>query len=542
LSETATGRPAPLLIFPRERGWVTGALAVTLLAIGLRTVHADLMEFRLDSAFWALEGLEILQAERLPLAGQQVGSVNVPLFNGPALSYFVALFFALFGPSPIYPALAIGVLSGLAAGLTFWLGRHLYGNTVGLMAALFVACSPWLVLYSRMLWPQSLFPFLVPLTFFLLHHATRTRSIAGLTLWGGLIGICVQLHLSAVALLVAGLIFLVLYYRAALPFAAVFVGVAAGYLPIIAHDFLNGWPNALGLLSLSSSRTGQEETGLIRAAKWLWDLENVISGQGLWWSKLGAREAYLPGWFEWSQGLLWSALAILGVGTVVRVSAQNVRSGQGEAHPGDILLLLYVGVPLASLLLSGGPILRHYFLAVVPVAYLLVARGLNQLGMPFSRFAWSVASVCIAMNVLTNVSVLKYLVEVRGGGDYGSVLADKASAVDWIAKEGGTHFSVDVSDSAEPLAYLFLFRQQLPAIFDEARATISGPDSAGSRPSCRLIESGSNNIAASQYDPLVFGRVRIVQLQPGCGSGFQTSSLQANPSGEQKFFEQESNG
>src|SRR4051794_37754019 len=116
---------------PARPGWLAGARVesadlvaglLVLLAAALRATRLDLMEFRLDSAYWALEALDVVAGDRWPLVGQQVGSVTVRLYNGPALTYFVALAFWALGPSPVYPALAIGLLAAAGAGVTYWLG------------------------------------------------------------------------------------------------------------------------------------------------------------------------------------------------------------------------------------------------------------------------------------------------------------------------------------------------------------------------------------------------------------------------------------
>jgi hypothetical protein len=493
-------------------------LFASAVAIGFRVAHLELMEFRLDSAYWALEGLDIVRGTRFPLVGQQVGSVSVPMFNGPFLSYLVAATFALFGVSAVHGALAIGVLSGLAVGVTFWLGKELYSPRVGLMAAAFVGCAPWLVLYGRMLWPQSLFPALVPLSLFTLHRAISSRANWAAVCWGILVGIGAQLHLSALALVPAGLISLVIFQRRAAPVAWAGAGLAIGYSPVLINDVLAGWPNTLGLLSLAGHRTGQEETGLIRAAKWLWNLENMVSGQGLWWSKLGVREAYLPGWLDWGQGIAWALLAgMAGVGLLGWVW-RSIRGG-GALHRGDVIAIGYVMLPLAYLLLAGGPVLRHYFLVVLPIAFLLIARGIAALEGRAGLIAGGIAAVCLMMNLATNVHMLNYLSMERGGGDYGPVLEDKAEAVAWITNEGNKAFSVDVSASGDQLAYSFLFEQQLSGIRYGPEGTIAGPDGVGAGPGCILLGAQEGTDLSEGLDVVRFGHVRIVQLRPGCRSG-----------------------
>lgn len=486
----------------------------------LRLSKLELVEFRFDSAYWCLDALKIARGEALPLVGQQVGSVTVPLHNGPIFSYLLALVFWLMGPSPFFPVLLVALLGSAGVGICYWMGRNLYGESVGMVTAMLMACAPWAVLYGRVIWPQSLLPFTVPITFAALLHGVATRRTWLVASWGLLAGVSVQLHLSALALVPAGLLFLLIYSREVRFFVGALLGLVVGYAPVLAHDALNGWRNVGALAGLAGSRVVENESALVHLARYLWNLENVISGQGLWWSKLALRGSYLPLWAEWAQGLLMSGLFLIALLLVLhslalRFTGRANGDAAGRSTRADVLGLLYVGIPLAYLLLSSGPILRHYYILVMPVAFLLMARGLQLARRGLRPWIWSGVAVGLVLNLATVGGMFAYLAETRVGWDHGTVLQDKTRAVEWMIQRSNGALNVDASRSREALAYYFLFRRALPVEFDESRGRIFTAESRDAGPAFVVVEPSFYRAPAELQDEpvMTIGGIRIVEKQ-----------------------------
>ena len=108
---------------------------------------AFLRFYRLDAqSFWNDEGNSARIAERTPdliLAGA-AGDIHPP-------GYYLLLHYwrALFGQSE-FALRALSAVAGLALVVfTYLLGRRLFGETVGLMAAFLEAISPFAVYYSQ---------------------------------------------------------------------------------------------------------------------------------------------------------------------------------------------------------------------------------------------------------------------------------------------------------------------------------------------------------------------------------------------------------
>ena len=504
---------------PLRHSMMLAATPVALAAL-LRLSMLELVEFRLDSAYWCLEALKIVRGEALPLVGQQVGSVTVPLYNGPVFSYLLALVFWLTGPSLFFAVLLVALLGAAGVGICYWIGRSLYGESVGMVAAMLMACAPWAVLYGRMIWPQSLLPFTVPITFVALLHGVTTRRTWLVASWGLLVGVSVQLHLSALALVPAGLLFLLLYSRQMRLLVGALLGLVVGYAPVLTHDALNGWVNVRALAGLAGSRVVENEGALVHLTRYVWNLENVISGQGLWWSKLALRGSHLPPWAEWAQGLVMSGLFLIAFVLVLHSLALRFRDrADGNATGGstraDVLGPLYVGTPLAYLLLSSGPILRHYYILVMPVAFLLMARGLMLARRGLQPWIWSGVAVGLALNLATVAGMFTYLAETRVGWDHGTVLQDKVVAVEWMIQRSNGALSVDASRSREALAYYFLFRRVLPVEFDESQGRVFTVESRDADPAFVVVEPAFHRVPAElQNEPVVtIGAIRIVERQ-----------------------------
>lgn len=507
-------RPAPAAFATRvgRVGARAALLLIGLLALGggLRLSALSLMEFRHDSAYWSLDAYRILAGGYLPLTGQQVGSVQVPLSNGPLLSYLTALVFALVGVDPVFVALLIALCSGVGIALTYLLGQRLYSRTVGLVAAALAAVSPWLVLYGRMLWPQALFPFLIPLGLLVLAHAAERERARWYVIYGVVLGVGLQLHLSAMALLGASIVWLALYARRRLlAVAGMLAGALMGYSPLIAYDVSHGFPNLRALMQLPALHAGETDR-LTHMVKTVWNFANVLSGQGLWVSKLG-REQYLPLAVDWAQGLVGAALFVGALALIVRGAAAAGGWRAARLSRQDGMLVIFVVVPVAYLLLSRSVIQRHYFLFLYPAPLLVIARGVDlwMASSPgvgrLSRVrlaAPALVGVLCALNLVTLAYAYSFLAQRGGEGEYGTVLTDKQRAVQFIQADSHGAFSVDVRAVQETLPYVFLFQAR-------GGITVEGREDAA-----RSVAAGAAGAPVSRYR-IVEPAYHAAQLGPG---------------------------
>jgi 4-amino-4-deoxy-L-arabinose transferase-like glycosyltransferase len=450
-----------------DRWWLPLLLLILLVGAIIRLNALTLMEFRHDSAYWTLDAYRILDSGDWPLVGQQVGSVQVELYNGPIMSYITAVVFALFGHQPVRVAMLVATCNVVGILVTFLLGKRLYSRNVGLVAATLASLAPWLVLYGRMLWPQALFPCLIPTSLLVLLLAIENDKAIWYLLYGALLGIGLQLHLSVMALMGTGMLYVLIYSRRKWTVLLVVLGMVIGYAPILLYDVSHGFPNMTGLARLPSLHA-TEETRTFHFAKTLWNFANVLSGQALWVSKL-SDSSYLPAFIDWGQGLLFNGLFLFALGMIasVNVRGRSLKQALQQLPYRDALLLLFVILPAAYLFVSRSLIQRHYFLFLYPAPFLIVARGLQLwTSRPAPKslpqgITWVIPALLViacTFNLITVCYAYNFMVESGGEGQYGTVLADKESAVDFILAHSEGNYEVNVESAHETLPFVFLFQ------------------------------------------------------------------------------------
>jgi 4-amino-4-deoxy-L-arabinose transferase-like glycosyltransferase len=478
-----------------DRWWTVCLILILFIGGILRLSSLSMMEFRHDSAYWALDAYRILDGGYIPLVGQQVGSVHVELYNGPIMSYIVALVFALAGYRPAFVAMLIASCNVVGILTTFVLGKRLYSRNVGLVAATLVSLAPWLVLYGRMLWPQAIYPCLVPLSLLTLLLALENDKITWYLLHGVLLGIGLQLHLSMMALIGTSILFMLIYSHRKWSVFLVGLGVAIGYAPILLYDVLYGFPNLTGLARLPTLHA-TDAPRMFHYIKTLWNFANVLSGQALWVSKLSGSP-YLPVFIDWGQGILFNTLFLLALVTIMMENFRGRPFKQAIKFPyRGALLLLFLILPATYLFLSRSLIQRHYFLFFYPVPFLIIARGIelwqarltqrkSSKGLAFvAPLALSVA--CI-LNLVTVAYGCDFLVRSGGEGQYGTILVDKQGVVDFILIHSNGNYMVNVESVQDTLPYVFLFRASDDVIVE------------GKEDSATSIQSASAKEQPNQY-------------------------------------------
>lgn len=193
-------------VLTRRGEWLALAL-ILLLAAALRMGAPGLSEFKRDEANMMLRALDLARGRDLPLLGLS-SSINVP--NPPISVYLFAVPF-VFSDSPVPATLFVGALNVLAVALTWALARRYAGVRAALIAALLYAASPWGAIYARKLWAQDLLPPLVVLCVFtLLLGYAENRRWARLAHWP-LLALTVQIHYAAASLIPLSLLALALW-------------------------------------------------------------------------------------------------------------------------------------------------------------------------------------------------------------------------------------------------------------------------------------------------------------------------------------------
>lgn len=186
-----------------RRQWI--ALGVILaLALALRLVSLDSMEFGRDAAFNLMKARELARLRNFPLTSA-TSSTGIP--EPPIFMYLLALPIAI-SDHPVFVTGAIASLNALAVLPLFFLTkRHISSKAAPIAAALY-AVNPWQILYSRKIWTQDLLPIFALLSLLLLFEAVFAERKGLLAPALGLLAVTVQLHLSAAFLMPFVVVFL----------------------------------------------------------------------------------------------------------------------------------------------------------------------------------------------------------------------------------------------------------------------------------------------------------------------------------------------
>ncbi len=334
-------------------------LLIAALAALLRLGWPGVNSFAFDEARLSLIALDMARAGEFARLGMP-SSVGVP--NLPAAAWIFSLPY-LVSADPLVATQFTGVLSLLAFTGTAWLARRLWGSWVGIAAALFMAASPYAVLYSRSIWAQNLLPGLGLLWGWTayLGAAQQKRWAIGAHIF--LTGFIFQVHFAGAALVLATFYFFARFrwWRNLFP---VLVGGGLALLALLPFalevaccrpDILDQYRAALG---------GESRVDLHAFA------QLVQLALGLDWGFLLLGDLQPPD----SRFVAVFMAALLAAGLVSLIV--RARRDREKRVMVEILLAWLIASPLFFARHST-PVLIHYHLAALPALALLVGLGVD---------------------------------------------------------------------------------------------------------------------------------------------------------------------
>lgn len=226
-------------------------LLVVFLSTIFRITNLDLIEFKIDEASNLLLATRPMFGHPLPYGGitSSIGILNPPLFN------YLLIPFTLISLDPKVIVAIIALINSLAIGLFFLIIKKYYNNVIAFIAGLIMAFSPWLIIFSRKIWPPDLIFPLSVLLFLSIHKIIIDKKtifwipfvLSSLFL--------IQLDLSSVffILLISAFFFI---QKPQLNWKYIIIGLILGILPMLpylVYEFRNNCPDCLLLLTLNKS-------------------------------------------------------------------------------------------------------------------------------------------------------------------------------------------------------------------------------------------------------------------------------------------------
>lgn len=183
-------------------------------------------------------------------------------FLGPIYYYFMAPFLLLFNYNPVGPAVMVALFGIFTAWFVYKTGTEFFGRTAGLVAALFYAISPIVIIYSHSSWNPNLMPPFSIVTLYLVYKAVKEKKMWLFAVCGVLYGILMQLHYIEVFVGVIIVVYLFLSRlnlgqglnlknaRAlAKEYLSFVFGFLIGFSPFLAFEARHGFPNIKSVFS-----------------------------------------------------------------------------------------------------------------------------------------------------------------------------------------------------------------------------------------------------------------------------------------------------
>lgn len=338
-------------------------LLILTLAALLRLGWPGVNSFAFDEARLSLIALDMARGGEFARLGMP-SSVGVP--NLPAAAWIFSLPY-LASPDPLVATQFSGILSVLAVLGTGLLARRVWGSWAGIAAALYLAASPYAVLYSRSIWAQNLLPLLGLAWGWSAYcgAARRKRWAVGAHIF--LTGFIFQVHFAGAALILPALYFFVRFrwWRHWLP---VLIGGGLALLALLPFvlevaccrpDLLDQYRTALG---------GEAQSDLAAFAQLL------QLALGLDWGFLLLGDLQPPD----------SPLVPVITGTLLMFSLVRARQNRETRIFAEIALAWLIASPLFFMRHST-PVLIHYHLVALPALALLVGVGASSFRQAASR-------------------------------------------------------------------------------------------------------------------------------------------------------------
>ena len=354
-------------------------LGILLLAVTLRFGWPGTNSFAYDEARLSLISLRMARGGEFAALGMP-SSARVP--NLPAAAWIFALPYAL-SPDPLVATLFASLLSLLAVPLVWALARRAWGPGPALLAALFLAASPYAVLYGRSIWAQNLLAPMAAAWGLLAYIAIRDRKGWALAAHVFLAGFAFQVHFAGIALALASLYLFVRFgwWRRLVP---VLVGGALAALAALpfALELLRN-PDLLGRFGSAVGGSAQVDGVALEALAQL--------GLALDWRFLALGDL-APADPPLLLTLAVAALLVAGLAALARLLFRP----PGDARLLAEIVLVWLAAAPLFFLRHSTPVFIHYLLVALPALALLAGASLRLLPARLWRAVVIAAGVAVA--------------------------------------------------------------------------------------------------------------------------------------------------
>lgn len=383
------------------------ALIIFVLAAVFRLTFLDLIEFKLDEARDVYEMVNFFRQPHLFQLGpiQSTGVYNPPLWY-----YFLSIL-SLPSRDPQYLSFMIALINSLAVSAFYLVVRQFYGHFTGLVAAIFLAFSPWAILFSRKIWaPDLILPLMVAIFYFL-----HKKNFFWLAL---LLSLLAQLHASGLFLAVGTILMLIILHLRGVKahLGGVLVGLILGLIPLlpyIAYQMQNGCPDCQSFFSYQGEEKQFDTNHFLRPFQFLGGSSfQLVLGEDY---EIFLAQFPIIKFFN-ILFLFEFLLGILGIIYIIVYKTYTAVYKLSTVGWAAVVPVLY--------LITQTPAYMHYFLILAPFSILIYALGLTYLR-SVSKNLWIPAfagMTVVIINIIFNISLYQFLSQKQNiQGDYGPI-------------------------------------------------------------------------------------------------------------------------
>lgn len=383
-----------------------------------RLTNLDIIEFKTDEAINLLLAAQPRFGNPLPPGGtvSSVGILNPPLFT-----YLLSplTFFTL---DPRIISFVIAFINVLAIAAFFLLFRKYYGLLTAFISTIFMALSPWMILFSRKIWTQDLIlPFTLPF-FFSLHKIVIEKKLKYWTILTSSAFFLIQLHQAS--LLFIGPIFIfLLYKKVTINYKYAGIGILIGLLPFIPYISYQIQNGCLDCRSFMEKR--QKLEPMYSQLIFMRPLQ--IIGQGNFQHVLGKDMLTFKNSYPliyWLKSFFYLEYILLPIGIMIFI--KKYKELRFLAY-GTLLL------PFIYFLLKIDPFI-HYFIIASPLLFLFFGTVFSHFLSIQNRLV-KTGTITILLflflnTILFNIAFFSLLIKQRElDGDYGKSFAKSQPTV-----------------------------------------------------------------------------------------------------------------
>ncbi len=447
ISTATNGLRSALARVPELGRWELWLLLVV--AAFLRLNQLGTTQFLDDQAELMTLARSAFTRAALPVTGipSSIGFLNMPL------SVYILMPFAAFSRNPLYPVAALALWNALGVALCYIFTNRYFGRLTAILATALFATAPAAVNYSRFLWQQN---YIAPLAVLwaLTLYAGCIRGSRRWFLPHVLILACmVQLHPTTLTLGVASLAGLLLAPRPPRRFdvALVVVAVCVLALPTLA------WELASSVYDVGFLRGIGHHPAVVDGAAFT-ALTGILGGPDS--GSIGQQSTYTsltPLRLSITQIVVWLfllGLAYLTAALIVRTvrawyltvalssRRQRIpaawRTLKGDARwRADLLLWLWVCVPVVALVRHASPVYTHYLLMLYPAVFIVASlplvvtvAGITRLASRLRPSLSQYAQVAVSLLAVVAVSALTLAQAVIANGYTAALASGSFTATD----------------------------------------------------------------------------------------------------------------